>query len=84
MACRCYVTWGRAAERGRCRPAIGRVEFNLPAGKMIELLRDGGHLEVTELIEVRSPQTPVRFSQIAVDRARKYPREEVWRARKCG
>jgi len=51
---------------------------------MIELLRDGGHLEVTELIEVRSPQTPVRFSQIAVDRARKYPREEVWRARKCG
>jgi SAM-dependent methyltransferase len=58
------------------------VEFHLPPGKMIELLRDCD-LEVEELIEVRPPaDATTRFKHIALDWARDYPCEEVWRARK--
>ena len=42
-------------------------------------------LEVTELIEVRPPADPLkRDPHIPLDWARRYPCEEVWRARKRG
>jgi hypothetical protein len=40
---------------------------------------------VTELIEVRPPaDTTKRDPHVALDWARRYPCEEVWRARKRG
>jgi SAM-dependent methyltransferase len=60
------------------------VEFHLPQGKMIDLLRDCD-LEVAELIEVRPPaDATTRYGHISLDWARRYPCEEVWRARKRG
>jgi SAM-dependent methyltransferase len=60
------------------------VEFHLPPGKMIELLGDCG-LEVTELIEVRPPaDAGTHSTSITLDWARRFPAEEVWRARKRG
>jgi SAM-dependent methyltransferase len=58
------------------------VEFHLPPGKMIELLRDCG-LTVEELIEVRPPaDATTRYKHISLEWARRFPCEEVWRARK--
>jgi SAM-dependent methyltransferase len=58
------------------------VEFHLPHGKMIALLRDCD-LTVEQLIEVRPPaDATTRFPHISLDWARRYPCEEVWRARK--
>jgi SAM-dependent methyltransferase len=60
------------------------VEFHLPPGKMIELLRDCD-LEIDELIEVRpSAGATTRFKHMPLEWARDYPCEEVWRARKRG
>jgi SAM-dependent methyltransferase len=60
------------------------VEFHLPPGKMIALLADCD-LELTELIEVRPPADSTTHStSITLDWARRYPCEEVWRARKRG
>jgi ubiquinone/menaquinone biosynthesis C-methylase UbiE len=60
----------------------GSVEFHLPHGEMIALLRNSG-FEVEELIEVRPPEgTTTRFSQVSLEWARRWPVEEVWRARK--
>src|ERR1700760_3845557 len=65
-------------------PGEDSVEFHLPPGKMIELLTDSG-LQVEELIEVRPPADAVTNStSVALDWARRYPCEEVWRARKRG
>jgi hypothetical protein len=63
-------------------PDDDAVEFHLPQGKMVELLRDCG-LEVEELIEIRPPaDATTRFTHISLDWARRYPPEEVWRVRK--
>ena len=60
------------------------VEFHLPPGKMIALLNDCD-LELTELIEVRPPAEPAKKDpHIPIEWARRYPAEEVWRARKRG
>ena len=60
----------------------GSVEFHLPHGEMIALLRKSG-FEVEELIEVRPPGgSTTRFSQIDLEWAQRWPVEEVWRARK--
>jgi ubiquinone/menaquinone biosynthesis C-methylase UbiE len=60
----------------------GSVEFHLPHGEMIALLRSSG-FEVEELIEVRPPGgATTRFSQVSLEWARRWPVEEVWRARK--
>jgi ubiquinone/menaquinone biosynthesis C-methylase UbiE len=60
----------------------GAVEFHLPHGEMIALLRDSG-FEVEELIEVRPPEgATTRFPEIDLEWARRWPIEEVWRARK--
>ena len=65
-------------------PDDDSVEFHLPQGKMIDLLRDSG-LTVEQLIEVHPPaDATTRFKHIGLDWARRFPCEEVWRARKLG
>jgi SAM-dependent methyltransferase len=65
-------------------PGEDSVEFHLPPGRMIALLGDCG-LEVTELIEVRPPaDARTKSRSVALDWARRFPCEEVWRARKLG
>jgi SAM-dependent methyltransferase len=65
-------------------PDDDAVEFHLPHGKMIDLLRDCD-LTVEELIEIRPPaDATTRYPHISVEWARRYPCEEVWRARKRG
>jgi SAM-dependent methyltransferase len=63
-------------------PDDDSVEFHLPHGKMIDLLRDSG-FTVEQLIEVRPPaDATTRFKHISLEWARRFPCEEVWRARK--
>jgi SAM-dependent methyltransferase len=63
-------------------PAEPSVEFHLPQGKMIDLLGDSG-FTVEQLIEVRPPPgATTRFGWASLDWARRFPCEEVWRARK--
>jgi SAM-dependent methyltransferase len=63
-------------------PDEDAVEFNLPAGKMIELLRDSG-FDIDQLIEVRPPLgSTTHYKHMSLEWAREYPCEEVWRARK--
>jgi SAM-dependent methyltransferase len=58
------------------------VEFHLPQGKMIDLLGDCG-LTAEQLIEVRPPAGATGARPWAdLDWARRFPCEEVWRARK--
>jgi SAM-dependent methyltransferase len=65
-------------------PDDNAVEFHLPHGKMIDLLRDCD-LTVEGLIEIRPPaDATTRYPHISLDWARRYPCEEVWRARKRG
>jgi SAM-dependent methyltransferase len=65
-------------------PDEDSVEFHLPQGKMIEVLRDCG-LTVEQLIEIRPPAgTETDYPHITLDWARRFPCEEVWRARKVG
>jgi SAM-dependent methyltransferase len=64
-------------------PDDNAVEFHLPQGKMIELLRDCG-LTVEQLIEIRPPaDATTRYPHISLEWARRFPCEEVWRARKA-
>ncbi len=63
-------------------PGEDAVEFHLPQGKMIDLLRDCG-LAVEQLIEIRPPaDATTRSTHVSLDWARRFPCEEVWRARK--
>ena len=58
------------------------VEFHLPHGEMIRLLRGTG-FEVEELIEIQAPEgasTHHRFE--SPEWARRWPSEEIWKARK--
>ncbi len=60
----------------------GSVEFHLPHGEMIRLLRANG-FEVEDLVEVRPPEgatTPSPF--VTPEWASRWPCEEVWKARK--
>jgi SAM-dependent methyltransferase len=60
----------------------GSVEFHLPHGEMIALLRSSG-FDLEELIEVRPAEgATTRFSQVSLEWARRWPVEEVWRTRK--
>lgn len=63
----------------------GAVEFHLPHGEWIALLRRHG-FEVEALDELRAPDaaTTTRFDHVTADWARRWPSEEVWRARKLG
>jgi SAM-dependent methyltransferase len=61
----------------------GSVEFNLPHGERLRVLRDAG-FEVEVLHEVQAAEdapTP-RFSWMTKEWARRWPCEEIWLARK--
>ncbi|HEY0279776.1 MAG TPA: class I SAM-dependent methyltransferase [Solirubrobacterales bacterium] len=63
-------------------PDDDSVEFHLPPGKMIELLGEND-LQVEELIEVRpAADATTTRTHTALEWAREYPCEEVWRARR--
>jgi SAM-dependent methyltransferase len=58
------------------------VEFHLPHGEMVALLRENG-LQLEQLIEVRPPDgSTTRYAWNTLEWAQKWPCEEVWRARK--
>jgi len=58
------------------------VEFHLPHGEMIRLLRDSG-FEIEELIEVEVPASATtRYPYVNAEWASRWPCEEVWKARK--
>jgi SAM-dependent methyltransferase len=63
-------------------PDDGSVEFHLSHGDMIRLLRRCG-LEVEDLIELRpAPGAAASHPLVTLDWARRWPCEEVWKARK--
>jgi hypothetical protein len=65
--------------------ADGAVEFALTHGDMVRLLLDSG-FEVKDLVEVQAPEgaeTPADPLATA-EWSRRWPIEEVWKARKAG
>ena len=62
----------------------GGVEFHLPHGEWIDLLRANG-FEIERLIEIQAPadaETHHYYAYVTADWARKWPCEEIWAARK--
>jgi SAM-dependent methyltransferase len=62
------------------------VEFHLPHGEWIRLLREHG-FEIERLIEIQAPADAVdstKHSHVTADWARRWPSEEVWIARRRG
>jgi SAM-dependent methyltransferase len=61
----------------------GSVEFHIPHGEMIRLLRDSG-FEIEALVEVGAPSTAddAGDRMATVDWARNWPTEQAWVARK--
>ena len=63
-------------------PDDDSVEFHLPHGEMIALLRRSG-FEVEELIEIRPPDgSATRYPFVTLEWAQRWPCEEVWKARR--
>ena len=61
----------------------GGVEYHLSHGDWIRLLRANG-FEILDLIEIRPPadaETHDHYAYVTADWARKWPSEEIWRAR---
>ena len=59
------------------------VEYHLPHGEWIRLLRANG-FEILDLIEIQAPadaETHEHYAYVTADWARKWPSEEIWRAR---
>jgi len=64
------------------RPEATGVTFAIGYGDWIRLLRANG-FEVGDLIEIRPPEgSTSRYPIAALDWARQWPSEEVWKARK--
>jgi len=74
------------------RPAFGMrriewpgdpgVEFHLSHGDWIRVLRHNG-FEIEDLIEVRPPESATTsYDHVTLEWARRWPCEEVWRARR--
>ena len=60
----------------------GSVEFHLPHGEMIRLLRDSG-FEVEDLVEVQVPNgATTSYPYVSPEWALRWPAEEVWKVRK--
>ncbi len=60
------------------------VEFHLPHGELIALLRSCG-FAIEELIEVRPPDGSTSVSKYTtLEWAQRWPSEEVWKVRKAG
>jgi SAM-dependent methyltransferase len=65
-------------------PGDESVEFHLPHGEMVRLLRANG-FEIEDLIEIQAPQgATTRAAYITPEWAHRWPSEEVWKARKKG
>ena len=65
-------------------PDTGEVEFHLPHGELIDLLRSSG-FEVDRLVELyatEDAETHGYYNYVTADWARKWPAEEIWIARK--
>ena len=63
-------------------PPDTSVEFHISHGDMIRLLRNCG-LEVEDLVEIYPPEgSTTRYPFVTLEWARKWPCEEVWKARK--
>jgi SAM-dependent methyltransferase len=67
----------------RCEfPDDGTVEYHLGYGDWIRVLRENG-FAVEDLIEVRPPEdATARYDFVSAEWARRWPSEEVWKARK--
>ncbi len=60
----------------------GAVEFHLPHGEMIRLLRASG-FEIEGLVEAQIPESATTsYPFVTAEWARRWPCEEVWKARK--
>jgi hypothetical protein len=62
----------------------GGVEFHLPHGEWIDVLRANG-FEIERLVELQAPadaETHEYYAYVTADWARKWPAEEIWVARK--
>jgi SAM-dependent methyltransferase len=67
-------------------PDTGEVEFHLPIGELVELLRDSD-FQVERLLELYAPEgaeTHSYYDFVTADWAGKWPAEELWVARKTG
>jgi SAM-dependent methyltransferase len=67
-------------------PEDTSVEFHLPHGELLRVLRDAG-FEVERLVEIQPPADAVGDEQwdfVTLDWARQWPSEEAWIARKRG
>jgi SAM-dependent methyltransferase len=63
-------------------PDDDSVEFHLPHGELIALLRECG-MEIEGLVEIQPPQdATTRYPFVTLDWARRWPCEEVWKVRK--
>jgi SAM-dependent methyltransferase len=63
----------------------GGVEFHLPHGEWIDLLRANG-FEIERLVEIQAPadaETHHFYSYVTAEWAKKWPCEEIWVARKA-
>jgi SAM-dependent methyltransferase len=86
----CAVETGITESLQRSHSALGRiewsddrsVEFHPPPSRMIALLRANG-FEIEALIDLFPPTHAVesRFDHMTLDWARRWPSEEIWRAR---
>ena len=66
-------------------PDTHEVEFHLPAGKLIDVLRDNG-FELDRLIELYAPEGAVNheyYKWVTAEWARQWPHEELWIASKA-
>ncbi|MDQ0759779.1 class I SAM-dependent methyltransferase [Streptomyces canus] len=60
------------------------VEFVLPHGEMLRLLRSCGFV-VEDLMEIQAPRHAHRdYPEVPADWARQWPSEEIWKARLAG
>jgi len=62
------------------------VDFHISAGELIRLLRANA-LEILDLLELYAPdgaKDHAEYSYVPADWARRWPSEEIWRARKRG
>lgn len=60
------------------------VEFHLPHGEMLRLLRSCG-FTVEDLIEIQAPAPAHRdYAEVSADWAHRWPSEEIWKARLTG
>jgi SAM-dependent methyltransferase len=66
-------------------PDDGSVEFHLPHGELIRVLRDAG-FEIEALHELQVPENapPSRYDVVGKEWAARWPCEEIWVARRRG